>query len=136
MIYMTIKSDEDRIRKTRAEILVALRDLMYDDAAKMEDLGNSACNYCDGDREVGDGHSAFCSFADAVELLFKHRAETINGIIEETKALRTALLNLASDDYLLMKGPGPCTHCHSIHHTETCTLHNAVKVLENTRNIV
>lgn len=134
MINITIKSDlENKVRKERATLLIALRDLMYEDAAKMENLGNDSCNYCAGNRESGDGHSDFCSFADAVEILFQKRATIVEDMVEETKVLRTALTNLAADDYLLMKDPGPCTYCHGIYHTPECALHNAILALEATR---
>lgn len=123
------------LRKARAELLVALRELMYKDAELMEAnghdaLGNDGCDYCNGSEDTYDGHGEHCPFANAVELLFQDRAITLEGIKEEARELRWALVDLASEDYLMMEETEPCTHCDGDEHTGGCPLHNALQVVK------
>lgn len=127
MLNYTIgDGEEKRLRLTRAELLIALRDLMYADAILMEDLGDSGCDYC---IRTEDGHAQNCHFANAVDILFEHRAQGVEDIKEEARQLRVALVDLASDDYLMLDETLPCTHCDGEEHKPDCPLHNALKVV-------
>jgi hypothetical protein len=123
------------LRVARADLLIALRELMYKDAELMEAngidaLGNDGCHYCKGSEEYGDGHDKHCPFANAVELLFQHRATTLEGIKAEARELRWTLVDLASADYLMSNVTVPCTHCDEYEHTDACALQQALKVVK------
>lgn len=125
--YTSGDGEEKRLRLARAELLVTLRDLMYVDAKLMEDLSNGECDYCaGGDDTTKDGHDIDCHFANAVDLLFEERAQGIEGIRTEAIRIREALIDLASDDYLMMDETEPCTHCDGDEHTPDCAVHNAL----------
>lgn len=120
-------SEEKRLRIARAELLVALRDLVHKDVELMETLSRGECDYCTGRaKDTLDGHEMRCHFATAGEVLFDIRAQGIEGIRSEARKIREALIDLASDDYLMLDETEPCTHCDGDEHTPECPLHNAL----------
>lgn len=124
MIFGTINDKDQNLRAERAQILVALRDLLYKDMELMED---HECDYCNAD----DGHNDFCTFADAFEIVLQERAQTLDGILIETTELRDALVMLLAEDTQIMGSSMlECTHCGGISHTEDCVIRKALDTLK------
>ena len=131
MIFNTIKNQDQQLRTERAQLLVALRDLVYADAMLMEDFGNKNCDYCSGgDDDVPDGHDLTCNFAAAFDILLHERATGEEEIKAEITDIRDALVMLISEDMELSGSTGPCPYCDSEYsHEDDCVFEEAIQTL-------